>query len=78
MITSLDTSEVIVDNLDRCEFVDLLKKMLQLEQEIRMTPTDGLTHPFLTLTHLLEYQHTCRFVVFKLPIDVIIAYLGLK
>jgi len=59
MIASLDTSEVIVDNLDRCEFVDLLKKMLQLEQEIRITPTDGLTHPFLTLTHLLEYQHTC-------------------
>jgi serine/threonine protein kinase len=60
MMTSLDTSEVIVDNLDRCEFVDLLKKMLQLEQEIRLTPTDGLAHPFLTLTHLLDYQqHSC-------------------
>lgn len=51
------------DSLDRREFVDLLKKMLWLEQEVRLTPSEGLTHSFLLLTHLVEHQNSCMYEV---------------
>uniref|UniRef100_A0A8C5HA79 Protein kinase domain-containing protein n=1 Tax=Gouania willdenowi TaxID=441366 RepID=A0A8C5HA79_GOUWI len=37
---------------DRKSFIDLLKKMLRLDGEKRISPTEALQHPFITMSHL--------------------------
>ncbi|XP_067928349.1 homeodomain-interacting protein kinase 2-like isoform X2 [Watersipora subatra] len=54
----LEGSELIVEKLDRKEFVDLLKKMLELDQEKRVSPNSALSHPFITFSHLIDYAHS--------------------
>lgn len=43
------------EKFDRHEFVDILKKMLAMDQEQRLTPTEGLQHRFIQMPHLLEH-----------------------
>lgn len=57
--TDVQGSDMLVEKADRREFVDLLKKMLSIDADKRITPLDALNHPFVTLSHLAEYAH-CR------------------
>ncbi|TRY69285.1 hypothetical protein TCAL_11008 [Tigriopus californicus] len=43
--------------VDRREFIDLLRRMLVMDQERRITPSEALNHPFVTMTHLADYAH---------------------
>ncbi|KAE9413997.1 hypothetical protein Angca_006154 [Angiostrongylus cantonensis] len=56
-----DPIEQICDRLDRQEFVDILKKMLVLNQDFRLTPLEGLEHKFVTMSHLHAYANTNYF-----------------
>uniref|UniRef100_A0A8C5G1N7 Protein kinase domain-containing protein n=1 Tax=Gouania willdenowi TaxID=441366 RepID=A0A8C5G1N7_GOUWI len=40
------------DEFDRKAFIDLLKKMLRLDGAKRISPTEALQHPFITMSHL--------------------------
>lgn len=42
---------------DRWTFVDLLKKMLQLDGDLRISPGQALQHNFITMSHLTERPH---------------------
>ncbi|VDM75184.1 unnamed protein product [Strongylus vulgaris] len=53
-----DPIEQICDRLDRQEFVEILKKMLVLNQDFRLTPLEGLEHKFVTMAHLHAYANT--------------------
>nr|XP_054761914.1 homeodomain-interacting protein kinase 2-like [Lytechinus pictus] len=57
--TDLEGSEYLAEKADRREFVELLKKMLTIDPDKRITPLEALNHPFVSLTHLAEYAH-CR------------------
>lgn len=56
-VPKLDGDELIAEKLDRQEFVDLLKRMLTVDQDRRVTPQNALNHKFLTLDHLYHYAH---------------------
>ena len=49
-----DMNEILADFEDHHAFVEILKSMLHLDQDRRLTPVDALHHPFLNLTHLME------------------------
>ncbi|ELU17799.1 hypothetical protein CAPTEDRAFT_82340, partial [Capitella teleta] len=53
----LEGSELMSEKVDRREFIDLLKRMLTLDQERRITPGEALNHPFISLAHLMDYAH---------------------
>ncbi|KAK7480389.1 hypothetical protein BaRGS_00028308, partial [Batillaria attramentaria] len=56
--TDLEGSELLAEKVDRREFIDLLKRMLTLDQERRIKPVIALQHSFISLTHLLtDYPH---------------------
>lgn len=55
--TDLDGGELLGEKADRREFIDLLKRMLTLDQERRITPGEALNHNFVSLNHLLDYAH---------------------
>uniref|UniRef100_A0A8C5DYU3 Protein kinase domain-containing protein n=1 Tax=Gouania willdenowi TaxID=441366 RepID=A0A8C5DYU3_GOUWI len=44
------------ENVDRKVFIDLLKKMLHLNGAERISPTEALQHPFITMSHLSHDQ----------------------
>lgn len=54
----MDGSELLVEKLDRQDFVELLKKMLTLDQERRITPREAVVHKFVSLERLKDYPHT--------------------
>ncbi|CAJ1048789.1 uncharacterized protein LOC117810015 [Xyrichtys novacula] len=43
---------------DRKAFVDLLKGLLHIEGDKRLTPEEALQHPFITMSHLVEDPHS--------------------
>ncbi|XP_061133504.1 microtubule-associated serine/threonine-protein kinase 2-like [Syngnathus typhle] len=47
---------------DRKAFVDLLKCLLQMDPERRITPEEALRHPFLTMSHLSQHQASSSYV----------------
>ncbi|XP_051920125.1 homeodomain-interacting protein kinase 2-like isoform X2 [Hippocampus zosterae] len=47
---------------DREAFVDLLKCLLQMDPERRITPEDALKHPFLTMSHLSQHKGASSYV----------------
>ncbi|XP_019748750.1 dual specificity tyrosine-phosphorylation-regulated kinase 4-like [Hippocampus comes] len=47
---------------DRKAFVDLLKCLLQMDPERRITPEDALKHPFLTMSHLSQHKAASSYV----------------
>ncbi|CAJ0584401.1 unnamed protein product, partial [Mesorhabditis spiculigera] len=53
-----DPVEAACDRMDRQEFVDLLKKMLVLNQDYRLPPYEGLQHNFVTMSHLSNYSQS--------------------
>ena len=55
--TELEGSELMAEKVDRREFIDLLVHMLTLDQDRRVKPTDARAHPFITMSHLVEYAH---------------------
>lgn len=55
---SPDHSDMQAEKADRREFVSLLKSMLLIDAEDRILPSSVLSHPFLTMTHLLDYPHS--------------------
>ncbi|XP_076133249.1 homeodomain-interacting protein kinase 1-like isoform X3 [Alosa pseudoharengus] len=57
-MTSLDGTDILAEKADRREFIDLLKKMLTLDADKRITPMKTLNHPFVTMTHLLHFPHS--------------------
>lgn len=58
LVLSPDTSDMHAEKADRREFVSLLKTMLLIDAEERTIPSSVLNHPFLTMTHLLDYPHS--------------------
>lgn len=58
MVLSPDNSDMQAEKADRREFVSLLKSMLLIDAEDRTVPFSVLNHPFLTMTHLLDYPHS--------------------
>ncbi|XP_055327213.1 homeodomain-interacting protein kinase 1-like [Paramacrobiotus metropolitanus] len=53
--THLAGQDLLAEKGDCAEFVDILKKMLTMDQERRITPAEALHHPFLMLNHLANY-----------------------
>ncbi|XP_075898992.1 homeodomain-interacting protein kinase 3-like [Nelusetta ayraudi] len=58
LVLSHDNSDMQAEKVDRREFVSLLKCMLLITAEERTVPASVLSHPFLTMTHLLDYPHS--------------------
>uniref|UniRef100_A0A672ZXL8 non-specific serine/threonine protein kinase n=1 Tax=Sphaeramia orbicularis TaxID=375764 RepID=A0A672ZXL8_9TELE len=58
LVLSPDNSDMQAEKADRREFVSLLKSMLLIDAEDRTVPSTVLNHPFLTMTHLLDYPHS--------------------
>ncbi|MED6245873.1 Homeodomain-interacting protein kinase 3, partial [Ataeniobius toweri] len=58
LVLSPDGSDMQAEKADRLAFVSLLKTMLLIDAEDRTIPTSVLNHPFLTMTHLLDYPHS--------------------
>ncbi|XP_069383810.1 homeodomain-interacting protein kinase 3a isoform X2 [Paralichthys olivaceus] len=58
LVLSPDNSDMQAEKVDRREFVSLLKSMLLIDAENRTVPSAVLNHPFLTMTHLLDYPHS--------------------
>ncbi|TMS37154.1 hypothetical protein L596_004146 [Steinernema carpocapsae] len=52
LATELDANDLMAENKDRQEFVDILKKMLCMDQDRRLSPVDGLHHNFVRMSHL--------------------------
>ncbi|KAF1755833.1 hypothetical protein GCK72_012283 [Caenorhabditis remanei] len=50
-----DPVELLCNRIDRQEFVDVLKKMLVLNPDFRITPAEGLESKFVTMTHVNGY-----------------------
>lgn len=59
-MTSLEGTDILAEKADRREFIDLLKKMLTLDADKRITPLKTLSHPFVTMTHLLHFPHSSQ------------------
>lgn len=59
-MTNLEGTDVLAEKADRREFIDLLKKMLALDADKRITPTKTLNHSFVTMTHLLHFPHSAQ------------------
>ncbi|XP_034944991.1 homeodomain-interacting protein kinase 2 isoform X8 [Chelonus insularis] len=56
--TDLEGGQLLAEKADRREFIDLLKRMLTMDQvERRITPGEALHHAFVTLAHLVDYAH---------------------
>jgi len=55
--TDLERGELLAEKVDRREFIDLLKRMLTMDQERRITPSEALNHPFVNMAHMADYAH---------------------
>lgn len=58
MVMDLDGSDLVAEKADRREFVGLLKKMLLIDADARISPADTLSHSFVTMKHLLDFPHS--------------------
>ncbi|KFV04617.1 Homeodomain-interacting protein kinase 1 [Tauraco erythrolophus] len=54
----LEGTDMLAEKADRREYIDLLKKMLTIDADKRITPLKTLNHPFVTMTHLLDFPHS--------------------
>nr|XP_002122448.2 homeodomain-interacting protein kinase 2 [Ciona intestinalis]XP_026695139.1 homeodomain-interacting protein kinase 2 [Ciona intestinalis] len=57
-VPQYDSADMMAEKADRREFLDLLKRMLVLNAECRITPGEALNHPFVTMSHLIDYSHS--------------------
>ncbi|XP_023647132.1 homeodomain-interacting protein kinase 2-like isoform X1 [Paramormyrops kingsleyae] len=60
MTTDLEGTAMLAEKADRREFIDLLTKMLTIDADKRITPIETLNHPFVTMTHLLDFPHSAH------------------
>lgn len=51
----LDDIDSVCERNDRTEFIDILKKMLDMDQDRRLTPSEGLKHAFVQMTSFIGY-----------------------
>uniref|UniRef100_A0A667YDA9 non-specific serine/threonine protein kinase n=1 Tax=Myripristis murdjan TaxID=586833 RepID=A0A667YDA9_9TELE len=58
MTSDLEGSDMLAEKADRREFIDLLTKMLTIDADKRITPIETLNHPFVTMSHLLDFPHS--------------------
>uniref|UniRef100_I0FPX1 non-specific serine/threonine protein kinase n=1 Tax=Macaca mulatta TaxID=9544 RepID=I0FPX1_MACMU len=58
MSTDLEGTDMLAEKADRREYIDLLKKMLTIDADKRITPLKTLNHQFVTMTHLLDFPHS--------------------
>jgi len=58
----LQNNQLQPEKLDRIFFVDLLKKMIHLDQNKRITPDQALQHPFITMDHLVDYANSPKYL----------------
>ncbi|KFQ94944.1 Homeodomain-interacting protein kinase 1 [Nipponia nippon] len=58
MSTDLEGTDMLAEKADRREYIDLLKKMLTIDADKRITPLKTLNHPFVTMAHLLDFPHS--------------------
>lgn len=58
----LEGSDLLAEKADRREFVSLLKKMLLIDADLRITPIETLNHPFVSMKHLLDFPHSSQYV----------------
>ncbi|XP_041052961.1 homeodomain-interacting protein kinase 3a isoform X4 [Carcharodon carcharias] len=58
MVMDLEGNDLLAEKADRMEFVSLLKKMLLIDAEKRITPAETMNHPFVTMQHLLDFPHS--------------------
>uniref|UniRef100_A0A9J7YQ25 non-specific serine/threonine protein kinase n=2 Tax=Cyprinus carpio TaxID=7962 RepID=A0A9J7YQ25_CYPCA len=56
--THLEGTDMLAEKADRQELIDLLKRMLRLDADKRITPTKTLAHPFVTMSHLVNFPHS--------------------
>ncbi|XP_067863403.1 homeodomain-interacting protein kinase 1-like isoform X4 [Heptranchias perlo] len=58
MPNDLEGTDMLAEKADRREYIDLLKKMLTIDADKRVNPLKTLNHPFVTMTHLLDFPHS--------------------
>uniref|UniRef100_A0A3Q3N1C2 non-specific serine/threonine protein kinase n=1 Tax=Mastacembelus armatus TaxID=205130 RepID=A0A3Q3N1C2_9TELE len=58
LVLNLEGSDLLAEKADRREFVGLLKKMLLIDAEERIAPAEALSHPFVTMQHLIDFPHS--------------------
>ncbi|XP_026087045.1 homeodomain-interacting protein kinase 3-like isoform X2 [Carassius auratus] len=58
LVMNLEGCDLLAEKADRVEFVGLLKRMLFIDAEERIAPSDALSHPFVTMQHLLDFPHS--------------------
>ncbi|KAG2463280.1 HIPK3 kinase, partial [Polypterus senegalus] len=58
LVMDLEGSDLLSEKADRREFVSLLKKMLLIDADKRITPLETMNHPFVTMQHLLDFPHS--------------------
>ena len=54
----MDEIDQMCERCDRQDFVDILKQMLSMDQDRRLTPQGGLQHKFVKMSHLAEMGRT--------------------
>ncbi|XP_034535443.1 uncharacterized protein LOC117810015 [Notolabrus celidotus] len=47
---------------DRLAFIDLLKSMMHLDGALRISPSQALQHPFITMSHLSEHPDSSDYL----------------
>ncbi|XP_032894696.1 homeodomain-interacting protein kinase 3 isoform X2 [Amblyraja radiata] len=58
VVMDLEGSDLQAEKADRMEFVSLLKKMLLIDADKRITPVEAMSHPFIAMQHLLDFPHS--------------------
>ncbi|CAH2225306.1 Homeodomain-interacting kinase 2 [Pelobates cultripes] len=58
LLSEQEISGMTVEMKDMWQCLDLIKKMLTIDPEKRITPIDLLSHPFITMDHLQHFSHS--------------------
>ncbi|XP_062856885.1 homeodomain-interacting protein kinase 3a isoform X2 [Trichomycterus rosablanca] len=58
LVLNMEGCDQLAEKVDRREFVDLLKMMLLIDADQRISPADVLNHPFVSMQHLLDFPHS--------------------
>lgn len=61
LVLNMEGCDQLAEKADRREFVDLLRMMLLIDADQRITPSDALSHPFVTMQHLLDFPHSSQY-----------------